>query len=64
MKNYRIWKNDENDNYLLIEVFNECDIPSIQKEFTEKGYMILQTEINVFGYHFIKVEKVGYKDNE
>ena len=38
MMNYRIWKCNKNDDYLLIEVFNECDIPSIQKSFIEKGY--------------------------
>ena len=58
MMNYRIWKCDGFDNYLLIEVFNESDIPSIQKHFIEKGYIILQTEKYIFGYHFIKVEKV------
>lgn len=58
MMNYRIWECYGYDNYLLIEVFDECDIPSIQKEFIEKGYMILQTEKDVFGNYFIKVEKV------
>lgn len=58
MMNYRIWKCDGFDNYLLIEVFNESDIPGIQKHFIEKGYIILQTEKYIFGYHFIKVEKV------
>ena len=40
MKNYRIWKQENNEDELLVEVFNECDILSIQKEFTEKGYKI------------------------
>jgi len=56
MSNYRIWKCDEDNNFLLIEVFDECDVLSIQKEFVEKGYIIIQTEA-IFGHHFIKVLK-------
>lgn len=53
MMNYRIWKCDDKD-YLLVEVWDDCDIPSVQKEFIEKGYIVIETKLNIFKNHFIK----------
>ena len=58
MMNYRIWKTDD-DEYILVEAWNDCDIPSIQKEFIEKGYFVVETEFNVFGNHFIKFKSLN-----
>lgn len=49
MNNYIIWK-CEYERELLIEILNECDLPNIQKEFLEKGYIILRV-----GHLFDKV---------
>lgn len=43
MSNYTIWK-CENEDELLIEIFNERDLPDIQKEFLEKGYIIIRID--------------------
>ena len=60
MNNYRIWIIDENEDELLIEIFNERDLPNIQKEFLEKGYIIIRIDY-AFNGVFMKVVK---KDNE
>ena len=53
MIKYIIWKND-NTPELLIEIFNECDLPNIQKEFLEKGYIIIRVG-HLFDKVFMKV---------
>lgn len=59
MSNYIIWK-CENEDELLIEIFNESDLSSVQKEFIEKGYIIILVD-----YAFDNVVmKVVKKDNE
>lgn len=55
MINYIIWKN-ENTPELLIEILNECDLPNIQKEFLEKGYIIIRVG-HLFDKVFMKVVK-------
>jgi len=60
MSNYRIWKIDENEDELLIEIFHESDLSNIQKEFLEKGYIIIRVDYAFDGV-FMKVVK---KDNE
>ena len=57
MKKYIIWKT-ENDAELLIEILNECDLPDVQKEFLEKGYIIIRVD-----YAFDKVFMKVVKDN-
>ena len=50
MRKYIIWKS-ENEAELLIEILNECDLPDVQKEFLEKGYIIIRVDYafdNVF----------------
>lgn len=55
MSNYIIW-NCENKVELLIEIFNECDLPNVQKEFLEKGYIIIRADY-AFDNVFMKVVK-------
>lgn len=55
MSNYIIWR-CENEFELLIEIFNECDLPNVQKEFLEKGYIIIRVDY-AFNYTFMKVVK-------
>lgn len=53
MINYIIWK-CENEAELLIEILNECDLPNVQKEFLEKGYIIIRVDY-AFDKVFMKV---------
>ena len=53
MNKYIIWKN-ENQAELLIEILNECDLSDIQKEFLEKGYIIIRIDY-AFNSIFMKV---------
>jgi len=55
MSNYIIWKYG-NDDELLIEIFHESDLPSVQKEFLEKGYIIIRVDY-AFNSVFMKVVK-------
>lgn len=58
MSNYIIWNGNEDE--LLIELFHESDLPDVQKEFLEKGYIIIRIDY-AFDEVFMKVVK---KDNE
>ncbi len=53
MSKYRVWKCD-NDEELLIEIFNEVDLLSVQKEFVNKGYVIVKYDY-AFGEVFLQV---------
>ncbi len=55
MYKYIIWK-CENEAELLIEILNECDLPDIQNEFLEKGYIIIRVDY-AFNNVFMKVVK-------
>lgn len=55
MNNYRVWKCD-NDEELLIEIFNEEDLLSVQQEFANKGYIIIRCDY-AFGEAYLKVVK-------
>ena len=55
MSNYIIWKYG-NDDELLIEIFHESDLQSVQKEFIEKGYIIIRVDY-AFNDVFMKVVK-------
>jgi len=59
MSNYVIWRRKSVDE-LLIEIFHESDLSNIQKEFLEKGYIIIKVDY-AFDEVFMKVVK---KDNE
>lgn len=60
MSNYRVWKVDDNEDELLIEIFHESDLSDIQKEFLGKGYIIIKVDY-AFDEVFMIVVK---KDNE
>ena len=55
MCNYIIWK-CENTFELLIEIFHEGDLSNVQKEFLEKGYIIIRIDY-AFGNVLMKVVK-------
>lgn len=55
MIKYIIWKND-NTPELLIEIFNEYDLQDVQKEFVEKGYIIVRIDYG-FSNVLMKVVK-------
>ncbi len=57
MKNYKIWKQKDNEEQLLVEVFNDCDVISVQKEFIEDGYKIIQCQ-KWYSHTFMLVERV------
>jgi len=57
MSNYRIWKIDENEDELLIEIFHESDLSNIQKEFLEKGYIIIKVDYAFNSVFMIVVKK-------
>lgn len=40
MINYFVWKNELNESKIIVQVFNKCDVPNVQKEFIDKGYII------------------------
>lgn len=58
MNKYIIWKYDYDgeSGELLIEILNESDLPSVQKEFLEKGYIIIRIDYAFDGV-FMKVVK-------
>ena len=57
MSNYRIWKIDENEDELLIEIFHESDLSNIQKEFLEKGYIVIRVDYAFNSVFMIVVKK-------
>ena len=55
MSNYVIWRRKSVDE-LLIEIFHESDLQSVQKEFLEQGYIIISIDYAFDGV-FMKVVK-------
>lgn len=55
MSNYVIWKRKSEDE-LLIEIFHESDLQSVQKEFLDKGYIIIRIDY-AFDEVFMRVVK-------
>lgn len=43
MVNYMIYYCEGNDDDIIVEVFNECDMIEVQKEILERGYYIFST---------------------
>lgn len=57
MSKYREWKDEFGG--ILVEIFNECDILNIQREYIDKGYLIIEICRGVFGNHtFMKIVKI------
>ena len=40
MMNYTIWNRDDNEDEILVEVFNGNDVHEIQKQFVNRGYVV------------------------
>ena len=57
MINYLIWE-CEHDSDKLVQVFNKCDLPSVQEEFIKKGYYIKETFIGKGGDYFFVIRKL------
>ena len=53
MRNYTIYKNEDDDDYYIIEIFNESDMYTVQK------FLILQQKFIIIGTFgkFIKCKK-------
>lgn len=57
MKNYKIYTGDTFGDY-IVEIFNKCDIISVQNQLTKEGYMIEYMISTGYGGHaFMKVHK-------
>lgn len=50
---FRVWKCD-NEDELLVEIFSEDDLLSVQKEFVNKGFVIVKYDY-AFGEVFLQV---------
>ena len=58
MVNYRIWKNEDTD-YFIVEIFNKCDLYDVQKQLIEVGYTILSV-MNIINNDSVFMEvKIG-----
>jgi len=51
MIKYRIC--DHNEEYIAVEVFNECDIEEVKEKLHKEGYLIIGTRF-MFGSIFIE----------
>lgn len=40
MTNYLVWESKDVNGKIIVQVFNKCDLPEIQKLFIDKGYII------------------------
>lgn len=52
MRNYIIYIEEENGEYCIVEIFNRCDVQSVQKELINNGYTIIS-----LSYPYMKVSK-------
>lgn len=57
MNNYLIWE-CEHDRDKLVQVFNECDLPSVQEEFIKQGYFIKETFVGKGRHPFFVISKL------
>lgn len=65
MRNYRIWKIEDDDETIIVELFNNCDILSVQKEFVNKGYIVKEVVIGFNDKYMMKLENTeAYVDLE
>lgn len=56
MINYRIWECENADGTIIVELFNNCDILSVQKEFISKGYIVKEVIIGFHGKYMMRLE--------
>lgn len=59
MKNYKIWQLKDIEEELLVEVFNDCDILTVQNEFIEAGYKIIHCQ-KWYNHAFMLIERVEW----
>lgn len=57
MINYSIWE-CEYDRDKLVQVFNKCDLPSVQEQFVKQGYFIRETFIGKDGDYFFVIRRL------
>ena len=57
MSNYFIWE-CEHDSDKLVQVFNKCDLPSVQEQFIKQGYFIKETFIGKEGDYFFVIRRL------
>ena len=57
MMNYFVWE-CEYCGDKMVQVFNYCDLPSVQEQFAKQGYVILETFIVKDGYFFFVVRRL------
>ncbi len=60
MSNYVMWYNEWSDQ--MVEVFNECDLNSVQKIFVDKGYIIKETFLGKGNHYFFVIELTEERD--
>lgn len=51
MRNYNIYI-DEKGDYCIVEIFNQCDVQSVQRGLVNDGYIIIS-----LSYPYMKVAK-------
>lgn len=56
MCNYVEWKTEWGE--IMVEVLNNSDLNSIQKQYLDKGYVILETFLGKEKHYFFVVGKV------
>ncbi len=59
MTKYRLYRCVDNENKIIVEIFNECDIPQIKEEMREDEGIFLTKEIGEFDGHIFLL---GYVD--
>lgn len=64
MSNYTVWKTEGSDD-LLVEVYNDNDIMFIQRDFTSRGWIVIQTD-HMMDCYFIRFRKAPgqWKEDE
>ena len=62
MSNYVMWYNEWSDQ--MVEVFNACDLNSVQKTFVDKGYIIKGTFLGKDNHYFFVIDMMENKPNE
>lgn len=48
----------ELDSDKLVHVFNECDLPNVQEQFTKQGYFIKETFAGKDGDYFFVIRRL------
>ena len=57
MRNYIIWKSEHSID-ILVQVFNEYDLPSVQEQFAKEGYFIVETFVGKDRDYFFVIRRL------